>query len=101
MSTQYRSFGDFYPFYLSQHQNSTCRRLHVAGLILGCSLFVFGLVLARPQLLIVAFFVGYGFGWVGHFVFERNRPASFRYPLYSFIGDWAMAKDVLTGKLPL
>ncbi|TAK93078.1 MAG: DUF962 domain-containing protein [Aquabacterium sp.] len=42
----------------------------------------------------------YGFAWVGHFRFERNRPATFTYPLYSLMGDWVMFWQTLTGKLP-
>jgi len=79
----YNSFREFYPFYLSQHLNPVCRRLHVVG-SLG--------VLALPVL-------GYGFAWVGHFFFEHNRPATFTYPLYSLMGDWVMLWDVLRGKL--
>jgi hypothetical protein len=45
--------------------------------------------------------IGYGFAWVGHFVFEKNRPATFSYPLFSFMGDWAMFKDILAGKVKL
>ncbi|HWS40494.1 MAG TPA: DUF962 domain-containing protein, partial [Arenimonas sp.] len=47
-----------------------------------------------------AFICGYGFAWVGHFVFEKNKPATFKHPLYSFVSDWIMYKDILTGKIP-
>ena len=53
----------------------------------------------RQWLLLLALpLVGYGFAWVGHFVFEKNRPATFKYPLYSFMGDWVMLKDALMGR---
>lgn len=93
-------FKDFYPYYLSEHSDPVCRRLHYFGSTLV--LILAGLFIARQTwgwlpLLLVA---GYGPAWVGHFVFEKNRPATFRYPLYSFMGDWVMYKDMLTGKIP-
>jgi len=96
---RYQSFRDFYPFYLSQHADTTCRRLHVVG-----SMFVLMLIAAAAltgawlALLLVPV-VGYGFAWVGHFRFERNKPATFEYPLYSLMGDWVMFWQVLTGRI--
>lgn len=100
MSDRYTSFRDFYPFYLSQHQDRTCRRLHVVGstIVLFLLALTLGLAQARWLLLLVPL-VGYGFAWVGHFRFERNRPATFQYPLYSLMGDWVMYWQVLTGKI--
>ncbi|MFA7542333.1 MAG: DUF962 domain-containing protein, partial [Lysobacterales bacterium] len=57
------------------------------------------LVTGRPQYLLYGLLAGYGFAWIGHFVFEKNRPATFRHPLYSLIGDWVMFKDMLTGRI--
>jgi len=97
---RYSSFREFYPFYLSEHANRTCRRLHFVGssLALGC---VLALILTDDaSWLAVGFLCGYGFAWIGHFVFEKNKPASFRQPLFSFIGDWVMYKDILTGRIP-
>jgi hypothetical protein len=93
MSDRYTSFKDFYPFYLSQHQDRTCRRLHVVGSTLVL------LLLAQARWLLLVPLVGYGFAWVGHFRFERNRPATFQYPIYSLMGDWVMYWQVLTGKI--
>ncbi len=98
--TRFDSLSEFYPFYLGEHQNRTCRRLHFVGssLTLGC---LAALVLTGQWLWLPAAFVcGYGFAWVGHFAFEKNRPATFRHPLYSFVSDWIMYKDILTGKIP-
>ncbi len=97
---QFTRFADFYPYYLSEHRNRTCRRLHFAGSTLA--LVFLGLLLAtgEPQYLLYGLLSGYGLAWVGHFGFEKNRPASFRRPLYSFIGDWVMYKDIWTGKIP-
>ena len=99
MTASYRNFNDFYPFYLSEHANRICRRLHFIGTSLGLICFVSAIVSARPALILLGFIFGYAFAWVGHLVFEKNRPATFTYPLYSFIGDWAMWKDILTGKI--
>ena len=100
MDQRYQSFGEFYPFYLSEHANRTCRRLHFAGtaLVLGCILAA--ATTGNAWWLVVAPFAGYGFAWVGHFFFEHNCPATFTYPLYSLIGDWVMFKDVLIGRIP-
>jgi hypothetical protein len=95
------SFGEFYPFYLSEHSNLTCRRLHFVGstlvLLSLAAFFVTGLV----TFLVLVPFLGYGFAWFGHFGFEKNKPASFKRPLYSLMGDWVMYKDILTGKVKI
>ncbi|MEP7704754.1 DUF962 domain-containing protein [Paraglaciecola sp. 25GB23A] len=101
MSQKYASFSEFYPYYLSEHQNLSCRRLHFVGslLIIIVSLYaVFSQQLAWLWLLPI---LGYGFAWVGHFFFEHNKPATFTYPFYSFLGDWVMFKDILIGRIRL
>lgn len=98
---RFSSFREFYPYYLSEHQNRTCRRLHFVGSLLVL-VFVAKAVLSGQALWLVgALLSGYGFAWVGHFRFERNKPATFKYPFYSFVGDWVMFKDLLTGRLAL
>lgn len=99
MSSQYNSFADFYPFYLEEHRNQTCRRLHFVGTSLALVLIISAVALANAWLLLGALLVGYAFAWVGHFFFEKNRPATFKHPFYSFIGDWVMWKDMLTGRI--
>lgn len=101
MSQEFRSFAEFYPFYLSQHGDRTCRRLHFAGLC--ASLLVLAVVVATRSWgwLISVPLIGYGLGWTGHLFFEHNRPATFKYPLYSFLGDFAMARDIVRGKVKL
>ncbi|MFM6987153.1 MAG: Mpo1-like protein [Arenimonas sp.] len=98
--TRFDSLAEFYPFYLGEHSNRTCRRLHFVGssLTLGClaALLLTGQWFWLPA----AFVCGYGFAWIGHFAFEKNRPATFKHPLYSFVSDWIMYKDILTGKIP-
>ncbi len=98
---RFASFREFYPFYLGEHSNRVSRRLHFIG---SCGVLVLVLVaLAQRDLrwLPAALLCGYGFAWVGHFFFEKNRPATFKHPLYSFVGDWVMFKDILTGKVRL
>ena len=95
-TNKYNTFSEFYPFYLSQHQNSICRLLHFIGISIIILLLIF--YVNRASDLIFIPLVGYGFAWVGHFFFEKNRPATFTYPLYSFIGDWVMFKDILFRK---
>ena len=99
MASRFASFSEFYPFYLSEHTNRTSRRLHFIGSCGVLILFALAVVQARPWLLLAALLCGYGFAWVGHFFFEKNRPATFKYPFYSFAGDWVMFKDILTGKI--
>jgi hypothetical protein len=97
---QFETFEAFYPFYLAEHCNLTCRRLHFAGSSLVLLTLAYILLNQVWLLLILVPIIGYGFAWVGHFFFEKNKPATFTYPLYSFIGDWVMFKDILTGKIP-
>jgi hypothetical protein len=97
----FTSFTEFYPYYLSEHGNKTCRRLHLVGSLLVLTVLAYTVITQQWLLLWLIPLIGYGFAWVGHFFFEHNKPATFKHPLYSFIGDWVMAKDLLTGKLPL
>lgn len=95
----FSSFREFYPYYLSEHADRTCRRLHFAGTSLVILTAVAALASGRYALFGLLPVVGYGFAWVGHFYFEKNRPASFRQPLYSFMGDWVMYWQLLTGQI--
>lgn len=92
-------FADFYPFYLSEHSNRLNRRLHFIGTTLGLAGLLHSLSTLNFWWLLAGIVVGYAFAWFGHFFLEKNRPATFTYPLYSFMGDWVMWKDMLTGKI--
>jgi len=98
---RYGSFRDFYPFYLSEHANRTCRRLHFAGSLLVLAIIFLAMATADARWLWLAPIAGYGFAWAGHFFFEKNRPATFKHPLYSLLGDWAMFRDILNGRVRL
>ncbi len=99
MEKEYKTFAEFYPFYLSEHSDANCRRLHFVGSLLVILLLGYVLAAQKWALLLLLPVIGYGCAWVGHFVFEKNRPATFTYPLFSFMGDWVMFKDILTGKI--
>lgn len=96
---RFASFREFYPFYLSEHRNATCRKLHFAGSSLVLGFLLLAVVTRNPWWLLAMPLAGYGFAWVGHFAFEKNRPATFTYPLWSFVGDWVMYWQLLTGKI--
>ncbi|MCO7517216.1 DUF962 domain-containing protein [Pseudomonas guariconensis] len=98
---QFRSFAEFYPYYLGEHSNPTCRRLHFVGTSLVIALLAYTFASGSWWLLLAVPVAGYGFAWVGHFFFEKNRPATFSHPLYSLIGDFAMFRDILRGKIGL
>ncbi|SJZ53871.1 DUF962 domain-containing protein [Novilysobacter spongiicola] len=96
---RFRTFREFYPFYLSEHGHPVSRRLHFVGTTLVLVLVVAAISTQTWWLLAVALVQAYGFAWIGHFFFEHNRPATFKYPLYSLVGDWRMWWDTLTGRL--
>jgi len=96
---EYRKFSEFYPFYLTEHSNRTSRRLHFTGTSLGVAFLLHAFSTLDFRWLLAGLVCGYAFAWVGHFFFEKNRPATFKYPVYSFIGDWVMWKDILTGRI--
>jgi hypothetical protein len=96
----FRSFAEFYPFYLGEHSNRTCRRLHFLGSTLALACLAALLVTGQWRYLLLGLLCGYGFAWIGHFGFEKNKPASFSRPLYSFMGDWVMYGQIWRGKIP-
>ena len=96
---RFTSFSEFYPYYLSEHRNSTCRSLHYIGSSIGLGVLLFSLTSGNFQYIPMALVAGYAFAWIGHFFFEHNNPATFRYPLWSFMGDWVMLKDFLLGRI--
>ncbi len=100
MSTEFSSFKAFYPYYLAEHADLRCRRLHFVGTWLVILAFVLALTHSAWWFLMMPIF-GYGFAWVGHFIFEKNRPATFSHPLYSLAGDWVMFFDILRGRVKI
>jgi hypothetical protein len=95
----FKTFEEFYPYYLTEHSNVNCRRLHFVGSTLALACLGLLVVTGNPYWLLAGLLCGYGFAWIGHLVFEKNKPATFQRPLYSFLGDWAMYRDILAGRL--
>jgi hypothetical protein len=95
---RFQSFAEFWPFYVREHSLPACRALHFVGstlvlvVIAAAAVYNWWLLLAAPV-------VGYGFAWIGHFTIEKNKPASFKYPLWSFIADWKMWAMILVGRM--
>lgn len=99
MEKKYNSLKEFFPFYLEEHSHPVNRALHFIGssLALGCILSF--LVSFKVYILGLALVSGYLFAWIGHFFIQKNRPATFHYPFYSFISDWIMYGMMLLGKI--
>ena len=98
--SRFASFREFYPFYLDEHSHRTSRRLHFVGSCAAIAFVVLAIVQKNAWWLLAALLCGYALAWVGHFFFEKNRPATFKHPIYSFAGDWVMYRDMLLGRIP-
>lgn len=96
---KFESFSDFFPYYLAEHANPTCRRLHYIGTTLGTAVALYAVLTGQFAFLLLYPVIGYGFAWFAHFRYERNKPATFDYPRWSLMGDYKMLWLALTGKL--
>ena len=96
-----RNYNEFYRFYLTEHRNITSRRLHVLGSAIGGYFIAKAIRRRKPKYVLYGLIPGYACAWVGHFMFEKNKPASFKQPLFSFISDWRMLSDIVRGNLSL
>lgn len=96
---KFNNFNEFYPYYLQEHSNLTCRKLHFIGTSGVIALLILFFFTGKPAIFWALPIVGYGFAWAGHFIFEKNRPATFKHPLYSLMGDFKMFWEILTCKL--
>ena len=95
----FRTFADFYPFYLSEHSNQISRRLHFTGTSIAAVLLAAALLTQHWWLAAAALVQGYAFAWVGHFFFEHNKPATFKHPWFSLMGDWRLWWEILLGRI--
>ena len=96
---EYKTFSEFWPFYLGEHADPTNRTLHFVGSLMALVWLFLAVYWRQPALIFAALVSGYAFAWVGHFIIEKNRPATFTYPLKSFLADWVMFFYILTGKI--
>ncbi len=101
MEDRIKSYEEFYPYYLKEHSNKTCRLLHVIGTTIVLALVLTSIIHLNPNWLVFVPLTGYGFAWVGHFFFEKNKPATFKYPLWSLKSDFKMYFEILSGKILL
>ena len=100
-SKHFRTFREFYLSICRSIATATARRMHFAGSSLALAFIIASILTRNPWWLLAALVCGYGFAWIGHFVFEKNKPASFKQPIYSFIGDWVMYVSTWAGKIRL
>jgi hypothetical protein len=98
---RFESFAEFYPHYLAAHSTRANRRLHFLGTTLAVLLAIAFAASGDWRLLAAVPLAGYGFSWAGHVLFEKNRPAAFRHPIYSLLGDLLMAWQMFTGRVKL
>lgn len=96
---KYKSFRSFYPYYLTEHSDLTNRTLHFIGTAGLLAILAAAIILQKWWMLALIPLCGYGFAWVGHFFIEKNKPATFTYPLYSLGSDFVMFWHILTGQI--
>jgi hypothetical protein len=99
MSTRYKSFSEFWPFYVAEHSKPGTRWMHLAGTVAGTSTMAYLIASGRWWLFPLGLIPGYGAAWFAHFFIERNKPATFQYPLWSFLADYKMIAFMLTGRM--
>ncbi len=99
MAGQIATYREFWPYYLGEHARAETRAWHIAGTLAATSCLLAALVIRDPLFLLVALIAGYGPAWFVHFFVEKNRPATFTYPLWSLISDFRMSALWLSGKL--
>ncbi len=99
MSQKFQTYDEFFHFYLQQHSDPRNRILHALGTTLGVGVVLGALILGHPWYALLFFPIGYGCAWIGHFVLEKNKPATFGHPFWSFISDFRMLGLMLTGRL--
>ena len=96
---RYKSFAEFWPFYVSEHSRPGTRVLHLIGTFTGVALVIYLIVTGRWWLFLLGLVPGYGCAWLAHFLIEKNRPATFKYPVWSLMGDYKMIGLMLTGRI--
>ena len=95
----FRSYDEFFAFYLQQHSDPANRWMHAIGTTLGLAVAITAFATHHPWYALLFLPIGYGFAWTGHFLLEKNKPATFGHPFWSFISDFRMLGLMLTGRL--
>ena len=95
---EFAGFAAFFPFYMSQHSKRATRMMHCVGTSMGLGIALPSAVWGPRRRILLGVAVGYSFAWTSHFAIEKNRPASFGHPLWSFLGDWKMIGMMLAGR---
>jgi hypothetical protein len=95
---KYNSLKEFYPFYLSEHQNTMNRALHFTGISLLCLCFITSMLFHNVYFFIAIPFVAFGFSWIGHQFFERNKPSTLKYPFFNIACDFLLFGDIIMGR---
>lgn len=96
--SRFQTFAEFWPYYVREHSVPACRALHFVGSTLALAALALA-ILHNPWWFAAVPLIGYGFAWIGHFAIEKNRPATFQYPLWSLAADWKMWALMLTGRM--
>ncbi|MBI3550894.1 MAG: DUF962 domain-containing protein [Elusimicrobia bacterium] len=99
MEAGFRTLDEFWPYYVSQHLNPTTRRLHFAGTTAGLACLAASLVWNNPFWVPIGLVCSYGLAWIGHYRYEKNRPATFAYPLFSLRADFRMYRLMWLGRM--
>lgn len=100
MSTHvYRSFEEFWPFYVREHSKKLTRLLHFGGTSTALGIVAAALIMRKPAWILAAPIAGYSASWIGHFFVEKNRPATFKYPRWSLMGDFKMMAMMIAGTM--
>ncbi|HKY29815.1 MAG TPA: DUF962 domain-containing protein [Pyrinomonadaceae bacterium] len=98
-NSRFNSFTEFWPYYVNEHSRPGTRLLHLIGTTTGVALLVYFIASGRWWLFPLVLVPGYGAAWAGHFFIEKNKPATFQHPLWSFMGDYKMIALMLTGRM--
>lgn len=97
---EYKTLKEFYPYYLTEHNLGISRSLHFIGTTLVIINLIIFITTVNPFFILSSVFFGYFFAWIGHFIFEKNKPATFKYPFKSLASDFIMYWQMLTFEIP-